>query len=217
MIENSFYSDNQSEKVVQDALDKAKEGRTTIVIAHRLSTIKNADIIVGLDRGKVVEYGTHEQLMQKKGLYYELVIAQSEKEKEKEKNGDIEDEIDEDLARQAAESARNKSHRMSIMLRRSSIVSAKSVASEVLSETGNNPGTMDQLDKPSRFKTPFMVKIVKLNSPEWHHLLLGAIASLLVGAVTPVCSHFHFFFSSDFFFLGIFINFLGCFWCIRRA
>jgi ABC-type multidrug transport system ATPase subunit len=75
--------DNESERVVQDALDRAKEGRTTIVIAHRLSTIRNADLIIGLDRGHVVEHGTHEDLMEKKGLYYELVSAQSENEKNK--------------------------------------------------------------------------------------------------------------------------------------
>jgi ATP-binding cassette subfamily B (MDR/TAP) protein 1 len=215
MIENSFSSDNQGEKVVQDALDKAKEGRTTIVIAHRLSTIKNADIIVGLDRGNVVEYGTHEQLMQKKGLYYELVIAQSEKEKEK--SSEKEDEMDEILAKQAAESksrARRPSRRMSIMLRRSSIVS---VASEFHTETGDDLKINGQLDEKNRFKTPFMFKIAKLSSPEWYYLLLGGIASLAVGAVMPVCSHFHFFFSSDFFFLGIFISFLGCFGRISRT
>ena len=68
--------DTESEKVVQEALDKAREGRTTIVIAHRLSTIQNADIITSIDSGKVVESGAHAQLMSKKGLYYELVQAQ---------------------------------------------------------------------------------------------------------------------------------------------
>ncbi|CAF4325445.1 unnamed protein product, partial [Adineta steineri] len=76
--------DNTSERVVQDALDRAKEGRTTIVIAHRLSTIRNADLIVGLERGQVIEAGNHDDLMAKKGLYYELVTAQTQKEKEKE-------------------------------------------------------------------------------------------------------------------------------------
>jgi ABC-type multidrug transport system fused ATPase/permease subunit len=76
-----YKIDNTSERVVQDALDKAKEGRTTIVIAHRLSTIRNADLIVALDRGEVIEYGTHEVLMEQKGLYYELVTAQQRKEK----------------------------------------------------------------------------------------------------------------------------------------
>ncbi len=73
--------DNTSEHVVQDALDKAKEGRTTIVIAHRLSTIRNADLIIALDKGEVMEYGTHHDLMDQKGLYYELVTAQQRKEK----------------------------------------------------------------------------------------------------------------------------------------
>jgi len=77
-----FYKiDNTSERVVQDALDKAKEGRTTIVIAHRLSTIRNADLIIALDKGEVIEHGTHHALMEQKGLYYELVTAQQRKEK----------------------------------------------------------------------------------------------------------------------------------------
>ena len=87
--------DNTSERVVQDALDRAKEGRTTIVIAHRLSTIRNADLIVGLDRGEVVEYGDHDALMERRGLYYELVMAQTQKEKEKEVDPDSEHEDDE--------------------------------------------------------------------------------------------------------------------------
>ncbi len=69
--------DNQSERVVQDALDKAKLGRTTIIIAHRLTTIRNADLIVGFEAGRVKEKGTHEELMEMKGIYYELVKRQS--------------------------------------------------------------------------------------------------------------------------------------------
>ena len=62
--------DTESEKTVQEALDKAREGRTTIIIAHRLSTISNADNIAVLHRGTVIEQGTHSQLMNKKGAYY---------------------------------------------------------------------------------------------------------------------------------------------------
>uniref|UniRef100_A0A914E4C4 ABC transporter domain-containing protein n=1 Tax=Acrobeloides nanus TaxID=290746 RepID=A0A914E4C4_9BILA len=68
--------DAESEHIVQQALDKARQGRTTIVIAHRLSTIKNADKIIAMKNGQVVEVGTHEELMETKGLYNELVNAQ---------------------------------------------------------------------------------------------------------------------------------------------
>nr|XP_048289550.1 ATP-dependent translocase ABCB1 isoform X2 [Myodes glareolus] len=65
--------DTESEKVVQEALDKAREGRTCIVIAHRLSTIQNADLIVVIQNGKVKEQGTHQQLLAQKGIYYTMV------------------------------------------------------------------------------------------------------------------------------------------------
>ena len=64
--------DTESEKVVQEALDKAREGRTSIVIAHRLSTVYNADQIVVIQTGKVAEQGTHSELLAKKGIYYKL-------------------------------------------------------------------------------------------------------------------------------------------------
>ncbi|XP_067865081.1 ATP-dependent translocase ABCB1-like isoform X3 [Heterodontus francisci] len=68
--------DTESEKIVQEALDKAREGRTCVVIAHRLTTVQNADVIAVIDNGKVKERGTHEQLIAKRGAYYNLVNAQ---------------------------------------------------------------------------------------------------------------------------------------------
>lgn len=68
--------DAESESIVQAALDKAAQGRTTIVIAHRLSTIKNASKIIAIKDGEIAEVGTHEDLIAKQGLYYELVNAQ---------------------------------------------------------------------------------------------------------------------------------------------
>ncbi|KAF0296828.1 Multidrug resistance protein 1 [Amphibalanus amphitrite] len=64
--------DTQSEQVVQQALDRAANGRTCLVIAHRLSTIQGADCIVVVNRGRAVEQGTHQELLAKKGMYYEL-------------------------------------------------------------------------------------------------------------------------------------------------
>ncbi|CAG9824400.1 unnamed protein product [Phaedon cochleariae] len=64
--------DTESEKIVQEALDRARKGRTCITIAHRLSTIQDADMICVIDRGIVAEAGTHQNLLEKKGLYYKL-------------------------------------------------------------------------------------------------------------------------------------------------
>jgi len=68
--------DTRSEVAVQEALDRASEGRTTIVIAHRLSTIRNADMIVVMAKGRIVEQGTHDELLAKQTVYHSLVQAQ---------------------------------------------------------------------------------------------------------------------------------------------
>ncbi|MCM8822941.1 MAG: ABC transporter ATP-binding protein/permease [Candidatus Omnitrophica bacterium] len=69
--------DTESEKKIQDALAVLCKNRTTIAIAHRLSTLRGADKILVIDNGRIVETGTHQQLMEKKGVYYKLVIMQT--------------------------------------------------------------------------------------------------------------------------------------------
>ena len=69
--------DTETEKLIQDAINKMTSGRTTLAIAHRLSTLRNADKILVLDHGKICEFGTHTQLLDKKGIYYSLVMAQA--------------------------------------------------------------------------------------------------------------------------------------------
>lgn len=64
--------DTRTERIVQDGMDKLMKGRTTFVIAHRLSTVKNADCIMVLEQGRIIERGTHEQLIDEKGRYYQL-------------------------------------------------------------------------------------------------------------------------------------------------
>lgn len=68
--------DTRTEKRIQDAMVKLMESRTSLIIAHRLSTIQDADFIVVMDRGRIIESGNHEELLEKKGKYYELYMTQ---------------------------------------------------------------------------------------------------------------------------------------------
>ena len=64
--------DTRTEVKIQDAFSKMMEGRTTFIVAHRLSTIKEADVILVMKDGKIIEQGNHEELLEKRGFYYKL-------------------------------------------------------------------------------------------------------------------------------------------------
>lgn len=70
--------DTRTEKLIEKGMDQLMEGRTVFVIAHRLSTVRNADAIIVLDHGKIIERGSHEELIQRKGRYYQLYNGQFE-------------------------------------------------------------------------------------------------------------------------------------------
>ncbi len=69
--------DTRTERIVQDGMDKLMKGRTTFVIAHRLSTVRNSDCIMVLEQGRIIERGTHDQLIEEKGKYYQLYTGNS--------------------------------------------------------------------------------------------------------------------------------------------
>ncbi|MFC1592426.1 ABC transporter ATP-binding protein [Candidatus Omnitrophota bacterium] len=75
--EATSHLDSASERIVQDALEQLMQGRTVFIVAHRLSTVQNADNIVVLDKGKIVEQGRHKQLLEMKGLYFRLYQMQA--------------------------------------------------------------------------------------------------------------------------------------------
>ena len=73
-----LFDDANNERIIMDNLQKFYQGKTVVISAHRLSTVKNADNIVVLDHGKIVEQGTHQQLVENKGYYFNLVKNQLE-------------------------------------------------------------------------------------------------------------------------------------------
>ncbi|XP_039158012.1 ABC transporter B family member 15 [Eucalyptus grandis] len=164
--------DSESEKTVQDALNQASIGRTTIIIAHRLSTIRHANNIAVVQNGQVIETGNHEELLQKEdGLYASLVnLQKSEKQKpinqvEKPKNQTLPFILNMD--------GYSTSSRPSLS-RVSHCSSARSMA---------GVGSDDQ-----KIPIPSFQRLIALNMPEWKQAILGCIGAILFGAVQPVYS-----------------------------
>ncbi|XP_059173798.1 ATP-dependent translocase ABCB1-like isoform X1 [Physella acuta] len=156
--------DTESESIVQDALDKARQGRTTLVIAHRLSTIKNADIIVGFNKGVVAEKGTHDELMAINGIYHQLVTNQSQKEAEEQE----ENAIDLGEVKHKPSSAGQKD-----LMRQASRVDPKADEDFEYKE-----------EEEKLTNAPF-TRLMALNSPEWYFIILGCFGSIVNGGVQP--------------------------------
>ena len=79
-VEATSNLDTESERAIQTAMAELMRGRTSFVIAHRLSTIRYADLILVLDKGTLVESGSHEELMERSGLYRDMVVLQTSNE-----------------------------------------------------------------------------------------------------------------------------------------
>ncbi|KAL7140886.1 hypothetical protein ABFS83_08G017200 [Erythranthe nasuta] len=162
--------DSGSERIVQEALDKAAVGRTTIIIAHRLSTVRNADIITVLQNGRVQETGSHDQLAaNENGSYASLIRLQQQ-------NYTAEEEsVPSDLDRTENDVRSTSSRRVSAVMSRSS--SARSAEPSRITE----PPTQV-------FPAPSFRRLLAMNSPEWRQATLGCASALLFGAIQPVYS-----------------------------
>nr|XP_057907406.1 bile salt export pump-like [Doryrhamphus excisus] len=192
--------DNESEAVVQEALDKVRMGRTTISIAHRLSTIKNADVIVGFEHGQAVERGKHSELLDRKGVYFTLVTLQSQGDKAlNEKARQMAENVPEKISLSRGGSYR-ASLRASIRQRSRSQLSNLIPESSVpiVGELGPRAHAVSQADK-SKDATPEeedeepvepapVARILKYNSPEWPYMLFGSLGAAVNGGVNPVYS-----------------------------
>ncbi|XP_054492164.2 bile salt export pump isoform X2 [Agelaius phoeniceus] len=195
--------DNESEAIVQEALHKARLGRTAISIAHRLSTIKAADVIVGFEHGRAVERGTHEELLQRKGVYFMLVTLQSKgdtapnREETQTENNVVEPNLEnvQSFSRGSYQASLRASLRQRSRSQLSNVVPDPPLSiggdhaeSNYLAPSyGEDDGkakkepVVEEDAKP----VPF-TRILKYNASEWPYLVLGSLAAAVNGAVNPL-------------------------------
>ncbi|KDQ06807.1 hypothetical protein BOTBODRAFT_181275 [Botryobasidium botryosum FD-172 SS1] len=181
--------DTQSEGIVQDALDKASAGRTTITIAHRLSTIKNAHRIFVMGQGMVLEAGTHDELLQNEdGAYTRLVSAQRLREKEvheeDEDMNEAQKQVEELLRQQNAE----KAERADRIRRRASGMSRLSAARSVSSAIIERLRGEGRFGESSRQEYGFFYlfrRMGLLNRESWTLYSFATIAAILTGLIYP--------------------------------
>ncbi|CAL9096365.1 unnamed protein product [Musa acuminata var. zebrina] len=154
--------DSESEKLVQNALDQASMGRTTLVVAHKLSTIKNADQIAVVDCGRIVEMGTHDDLINDRNSHYSRLVKLQR----------ISSNID-----QEPESFRPSSVTRS-SASRLSLTRASPASFSVFSE--------DQPSTTSSSPAPSFSRLLAMNSPEWKQAIVGSISAIIYGSIQPI-------------------------------
>jgi len=178
--------DAESERIVQDALVNLMSNRTTVVVAHRLTTIRTADVIAVVHQGKIVEKGTHDEMIQDpEGAYSQLVRLQE---------GSKEEATESERPETSLDVERSGSLRLSSAMRRS--VSRNSSSSRHSFSLASNmffPGVnvnqtdeMEDEENNVRHKKVSLKRLAHLNKPEIPVLVLGSIAAMVHGTVFPI-------------------------------
>ncbi|XP_077222482.1 putative multidrug resistance protein [Tasmannia lanceolata] len=167
--------DSESERVVQEALDSASIGRTTIIIAHRLSTVRNADMIAVVQDGQIMETGSHDQLIgDENGLYSSLIRLQTAKETERETN------LSSTSARFGIQDAYSTSNKFSTASRSSS-------GNLESGEEFGNEG--EELENRRDLPVPSFRRLLLMNLPEWKNASFGCMGAILFGVVQPMYAY----------------------------
>ncbi|XP_068179994.1 ATP-dependent translocase ABCB1 isoform X2 [Antennarius striatus] len=166
--------DAESETIVQAALDKVRQGRTTIIVAHRLSTIRNADVIAGLQNGEIVELGSHSELMKTEGVYHTLVTMQTFQKVE-----DEEEEADCNV------SPGEVSDHSSLFRRKSTRGSSFATSEGEKEEKEKLQSDPKKTEEDEKVPSVSFFKVLRVNSSEWPYMLVGTICAMINGAVQP--------------------------------
>ncbi|XP_072250387.1 ATP-dependent translocase ABCB1 [Leuresthes tenuis] len=170
--------DAESETIVQAALDKVRLGRTTLIVAHRLSTIRNADVIAGFQKGEVVELGSHNELMEKKGVYHTLVTMQTFQKVDEEEASEL--PVDE-------KSPTGKPLSGSSLYRRKSTRGSSFAASEGEKEEEKKlKNDTDIAEEDEDVPPVSFLKVMRFNISEWPYVLVGIICATINGAIQPL-------------------------------
>lgn len=165
--------DSESERVVQEALDKAAVGRTTIIIAHRLSTVRNADLIAVLQNGDVKEIGSHNDLSKDQNSVYTTLLRLQQTQK----NHDC-------LPTPSTTTKNSPSLTSNTDINTCLSTSANSVAREE-ENTSNAPVMLNEQVLP----VPSFKRLIAMNSLEWRQAVLGSLAAIMFGAIQPAYSY----------------------------
>uniref|UniRef100_J3LYZ0 Multidrug resistance protein n=1 Tax=Oryza brachyantha TaxID=4533 RepID=J3LYZ0_ORYBR len=178
--------DAGSERTVQDALDRASMGRTTVIVAHRLSTLRKADMIAVLDVGRVVESGTHDELVGmdggEGGVYSRMVHLQ--------KAPPVAAREERHSAVDVVESEMVSFCSVEIMSAASASDHRPSPASSFRSvEHSTELGSKTVVHGVARSRKPSKLRLLKMNRPEWKQALLGCAGAVVFGAVLPLYSY----------------------------
>lgn len=179
--------DTKSEEVVQAALDKVAQGRTTVIIAHRPSTIKHADNIVVISQGRIVEQGTHGELLEKKEAYYNLIEAQRIATKQEFRNQDedpILSEKDGNLLQSEFSKEGSNSGTEAYGEGLNDLELGKTQADRTASRTALAKKRQD--DSGDSYTLLTLIRLVAgLNRKEWNVMVFGLLLSAICGGGNP--------------------------------
>uniref|UniRef100_A0A667GK14 Bile salt export pump n=1 Tax=Lynx canadensis TaxID=61383 RepID=A0A667GK14_LYNCA len=184
--------DNESEAMVQEALSKIQHRHTIVSVAHRLSTIRAADVIIGFEHGTAVERGTHEELMERKGVYFTLVTLQSQGDQAANGEG-IKDETEDGsfggrqtFSRESYQASLRASIRQRSKSQLCYLVPEPPLSVVDHKSTYEEDRKDEDIPVEEEIEPAPVRRILRFNAPEWPYMLVGAVGASVNGSVTPL-------------------------------